>query len=1244
MASAQDDAALGVTERHTEPKQRRRPRTSAFSSVELHERFEQHVAQAQNLFLQNDKDGAEREATLALRIHPTDHLFALLAVIADSKGQRDRASDFRLLQAFLAKDTVLWEELLHEFLQEELYYKSAVCLQRLSALETKDKTRYRTLQLQLADLYIGLGEFKRAANILVPLWNGSRCRDFEVFALLSSLFFQLGRWNSLHRLIESSLKNTFRSTAAVDTERRPIDAAAANASAGGDGEALAPAPAPAPPASQAKRRTSKRVRFFGDDEKDEGTDGDATIPVAATAEEVAGAAQRQPGTEADSAPRAVADSSPPPGEEDEFDFSSLAGGGGGPKTLETAPSMVVNSLYGDTIELRTPTAKRNFLTLVNVHAELLNEEGKFLDTVRLLEFTAGCLQVPLLELPPELLVRLGVAYAFLGGFEQQCREVFQHLVYTCPMAEYGDVLYDAAIALQHVGLHVEAHMLFQTLRRYHEFCLSSLTNGATAGDGNGNGAEDAKELRGADEEEVAEVKTVFAASLFAEGQCEASLGNSEVAYNDFCRVLEVDPAHLQARLALGRMYMYEMKDTDRAVAVLTPREDEQPLERIQLAAELVRVFARAEKHVEAIALGVSIFELIFSGEEGGDAESVAPGSSRRSAAALSMPTLSRASSAILPPAAIADIVNGPRLGSAASSVGRLSHTLATSIKAASAVFRTSLARRGYAPLTNSVYGASAAASTAAGWVRADEEERLKDSSTIFRFNRTRKRLKRPRLASQEEQARGPHTGSDAEAEVKQEPQHGDGDEKQTWQAKKRQRVEEVTHRGADSFWREQKEEGKAGEETTNNYNQHGDTVRLSGEGEAERPPPAVCGQEKEEAEEERDLAELEEEAMLHGNEDDDTATQYELPSLEEVSRQFDDPAMQELFMKASSNEVTIAPRNPWEPNLPAPSPMGAAGGAAAAGGGGGLGAGPFAASALRVTVRDALGVLGRVGFVELAVTVINCYSAIGKFTEAKEFAFLVLMRCPRTSVFRHAGVLERPLRLAVLRAALASKESEDAYRVGVRLLQEHCSEAEKEQVVELLFGVLNRVGDGSAVLLRLVADRNKADPQMLVLLGNRYFLRRSYVHALNLYLAAAQRRPSDVLVCFLIGLSYLLISHQKKIRAREACVVAGWHYLSRYQELARAVDARRAGEAVYNCARALQYLGLHHLAVPLYEQVAYEFGVPEHCTVALQRAARFNLYFTYRWRTGNAALAMAALHQPQGAKMNTSPLDSPAPV
>ncbi|CCD16536.1 unnamed protein product [Trypanosoma congolense IL3000] len=1170
MASSQEDPSIGVVDRQTEPKRRRRSSKFDFSSEELHKRFENHIAKAQQLFLQNDKDGAEVEATMALRIHPTDHIFALLAVIADSKGQFNRASDFRLLQAFMANDAVLWEELLHEFLQEQLYYKSAVCLQRLSVLETKDKARFRTLQLQLADLYVGLGELKRATNILVSLWNGSRCRDFEVFALLSSLFFQLGRWNSLHRLIESSLKFTFRlaageqseCTTSLDTFSAPREGERSSLARGKESI----------PTSSMKRRVSKRVRFFG---VDEGNDNDDGGSEECNKTQTPGLCPTPASTINDAHCMNLED------ENDDFDFSSVVESQRveGPSSAAGAPSSVVSSLYGGTMNLRTAASKKNFLTLVNVHAELLNEEGNFLDTVRLLEFTAGCLNASLLELPPDLLVRLGVAYAFLGGMEQQCREVFQHLVDTCSMEEYGDVLYDAARALQSVGLHAEALMLFRTVRRYHEFQMLRSTEDNVDGG------------------KMAEVKTVFAATLFAEGQCEASLGNTQMAHDNFCRVLEVEPGHLQSRLALGRMCMYDMKDPKRAIEILTPGEDEPPLDRIQLAAELVRVFALSKKYTEAIALGVSVFELVLSSEDGGDTESVAPGSVRRSTKPLSMPTLSRASSAIIPPSSIADIVNGRVPESANFSSGRLTHTLATSIRASSAAFQANLARRGSAPLTVSIYGASAAASTAGGWSRADDDASVKDSSTIFRFNRRSKHsgcLQRVDRDPQSRKISRATCGLDVE----------DVDEYE--QVRKRRR-EEVTQRDAQSFWKTSGD--NAVDDANKSFIQE------------DPAPEVVRGNEGSSIKE--NPGEIHDGYSDESADDCDDGSKYELPSLEDISKQFSDPAMQELFLSVSSNQppVTVG-------GLRGVNTGGLMDGVNAVSAAHGVDPG-LKGTALRITMSDALRVLGRNGVIELAVTVIDCYGEIGRFTEAKEFAFVVLMGCKRASFFRYVGTLEHPLRWAILRAALASQESEDVYRVGVRLLQEQCSVEEKDRVVELLFGVLNRTGASSCALSRRTVGRVDEYPPVLALTGNRYFIHRSYVRALNMYLAALQRRPNDIILCFLVGLCYLLASHQKRIRARSACVLAAWHYLSKYQEAVRCVAPQRQAEAVYNCARALQYLGLHHLSTPLYEQVAYQYSVPDQCTVALRRAARWNLYFTYRWRTGNPTLALGVLQYRQ---------------
>lgn len=289
----------------------------------------------------------------------------------------------------------------------------------------------------------------------------------------------------------------------------------------------------------------------------------------------------------------------------------------------------------------------------------------------------------------------------------------------------------------------------------------------------------------------------------------------------------------------------------------------------------------------------------------------------------------------------------------------------------------------------------------------------------------------------------------------------------------------------------------------------------------------------------------------------------------------------------------------------------------------------------RVTLREAMEALGNAGFIALAVAVVDCYSAVGKFVEAREFAFVSLKHFKQKRRLRQLGDrLERPLRLAVLRAALAAGESEDAFRVGLRLLDVDSTEEKRREVLELMHSVLNRCEDRSATLFRAVTD-GYADSALLVLLANRFFQTRSFMRVLNLYLVALEGRPTDIFLNFMVGLSYLFCSHQKRTRMREACVSAAIYYLTRYQQLRLSLEpSAAAGEVLYNIARALQFLRLHYLCIPLYERVAYDLRAPAECTVALQRAARLNLYFLYRWCSGNRTLALTAL---QPRDMMTSP-------
>ncbi|KPA75746.1 hypothetical protein ABB37_08285 [Leptomonas pyrrhocoris] len=1280
-------------------KRVRESRRADFSSGALHREFEAHVTAAQDFFLKGDASAAEQAATLALRIRPTAHLFALLAVIAESKGKFDRANDFRLLQAFLARDIVLWEELLHEFMSQQRYFKSVVCLQRMSALE-KDKTRYRALQLQLADLLIGLGEVRRASNVLVPLWNSSRCRDFEVFALLSSLYFQLGKWTSLQRLVESSVKYAFQPPPNPATAEAPLTTqdsieAPNMATNQGDDELLgADSPSSSSPQQPTSgQRVSKRVRFFGGEE--DGEDNATQEKTASPPPLFSPAATSLDEFSFDD----VLTSSSPASPASPTTFGTGVGDSSGGTSSQAGPRPggVIHQLYGERIELPTEQSKKNLLTLVNVHAELLNEQGSFSDTVQLLNMAAGCLEVDVMELPPDLLVRLGVAYAFLGGvWEQPCRDVFQHLVETCSMEDYGDVLLDAAVSLQKVSMHAEAAQLYTSLSRYHQFAYSRLHQQVgvremelalmqdTASVGQVQATTEALDVLRAEE---GDVKTVLAAAYLGEAQCAYAREMYDEAKLYAERVLELEPTHLQARMLLGRYFFYQRNDTAAAVGVLSLRENEPALQRIQLGAFLVQVFQSAKRYVEAIALGVSIFEVLLSSEEDGDTQSVAPGtSSRRSSAALYLPTMTRASSAIIPASSLAGMVKGAAGSSVAA---RTSFSLAASIRASSSVARQQLSRRGLESLTTTVYGASAAASVAAGWDKKEAEERMKDTSTIFQFNRRRPRKVKATADTNATDA------APAAAEEEGDTVDGEKPESVTGPKTAEERREAILHMAPAAFWTTE-DKAKVEDEAVEAVKAEPAEVN---EGDNEQPvspfPPEAtrhvrAGEDgasatevpkstraagrstrkrtrKEDGdggghavpssyttlnEKERDMEELEgfltqaeqiaadserrnddEEGKgdasnsTTANEENaltDTAPDsFELPSLEEVSKQFDDPAMAQLFLEASSfapgggvlgAEGKEDASEPWEALAEATNNVN---------GGTGLGD--------KVTLQEAMEVLGKAGFIALAVAVVDCYSAVGKFTEAREFAFVALTHFQQRRRLRQLGHrLGRPLRLALLRAALAAGEGEDAYRVGLRLLQEDTAEERRRAVVEMMHGVLNRCEDRSSILYRAVAD-GYGDPALLVLLANRYHQTRSYTRVLNLYLVALQERPSDVFLNFMVGVSYLFCSHQKRTRLREACVSAAIYYLTRYQQLRLSVEpSSAAGEVLYNVARALQFLKLYYLCIPLYERVAYDLCVPAECTVALQRAARLNLYFLYRWGAGNRTLALTAL-QPRSS-------------
>lgn len=1463
------------------PKRRRGVSLKEFSSSALHRRFEEHVRKAQDAFLSGETALAETHASKALAIRPTAHLFAFMAVLAESKGQFDRASDFRLLQAFLAKDRVLWEELLHEFLSQQLYFKSAMVLQRLAALEKRDRSRYRALQLQLADLYIGLGEIRRAVNVLVPLWESSRYQDFGVFSTLAGLYFQLGKWNALENLISSSLRYFLSvdkggdtategengnvedgenasgaSLSLLDEEEKAIQGKLSSVGSPSVDHSSFPAipegeAQPLSSSSKPSKARRRRIRFLDNEEEA----AEEREPIDATE---TGAFSR--GWEV----------------KDEAPFDPLFTAKNYYSISPSLSSVLGMKAWSDTggrpalskRNLNTPKKRQSFLVLINVHSEFLNEQSKFTETIQLVDFAAACLGDPLLSLPPDLLFRYGTACAFQGKgsvYETPCTQVFQHLLQTCRMDDYGDVLLDAAANLCKAGMLELSEQIYEVFVRYYtleqqekekqlNIKKKELENAQAIGAvqatprllpsfSNGNEEEEGRKTVSSSrrtfvslleevhemEKECKDLQLILAESFYGLAQCR---GAREDFFDDdepasFAkRALEVYPGHLQARLLLGKHYFYNKENLLAAVEVLTPQPEEPALQRIQLGARLVAIFRASKKYLEAVALGVSIFNLILSTPDDGDTESVAPGSyaaSSRRSLTLRLPTLSRASSAIVPASSLYSMVHGAGPSSAALSsrvggVSLLSQSLASSIRSGSSVFRQQLSRRGHSALTTTVYGASAAQSLAAGWDPKMEEEKLKDSSTIFQFHRKRSRSEQKTRKKEDshtkeeknDREKGPvkkEDGGKADplhdlsplsnepAEHQEEGKDGE-EEEEPFQERCRRRREEVERLSPSAFWmdaaagaleggtttrekeneeknkdnlddkEEEKEGSIQGENDAREIKRKGraeTSLKLSNEkkglististtgdengmkenislmewattttaaavaapDEAEK---AHVKSEKSEKQENRkqeqntgdpvkgrkeehhqclqqsgghaenDAKNIGKEGPpssrleadlddvfgeIEGMEDIGEKVDDALPSLEELSQQFEDKEMAQLFLATTMGtwegmrHQGTERRN--EPYTAAQMRR--------EGDGGGSGnisrqmeegwketdASPFSASASgkissvamqslefqahlqkleaekaaqqqavsSVSAKEVVQVLGRHECMELARNIMECYRALGRFSEAKEFAALVLARFSgKRQSPHHRHSLERPLRLALLRASLAAGEAEDAVRVGLRLLQDDTSQEEQEEVLQLLHGVLNRTEDRSQVLFRHILEGNHC-PSVLLLLANRYIQTRSYCRALNLYLVVYSKYPNDVLVVFMIGLLYFLCSHQKHMKHSEECITAGIYFFSLYQDrvitLLGPHQRSRYGEVLYNTARILQMIQQPSLCVPLYERVGYQLRVPEECTLAVQRAARFNLYFLYRWRSDNAILAVQSLmKQPCSHSMASS--------
>ncbi|KAJ8350507.1 hypothetical protein SKAU_G00256370 [Synaphobranchus kaupii] len=146
--------------------------------------------------------------------------------------------------------------------------------------------------------------------------------------------------------------------------------------------------------------------------------------------------------------------------------------------------------------------------------------------------------------------------------------------------------------------------------------------------------------------------------------------------------------------------------------------------------------------------------------------------------------------------------------------------------------------------------------------------------------------------------------------------------------------------------------------------------------------------------------------------------------------------------------------------------------------------------------------------------------------------------------------------------------------------------------------------------LRLLL-KNPDNHALCVLNGHNGFVSGSFKHALGQYMQAVRAKPNEPLYNLCVGLTFFHMSSQKFVIKRHPLLLQGFSFLMRYSEL-----RGHSQESLYNVGRALQQLGLAHLAIHYYQK-ALDVPPPslegiEDDQVDLRREIAYNLSLIYQ--------------------------------
>uniref|UniRef100_A0A674D6K0 General transcription factor IIIC, polypeptide 3 n=1 Tax=Salmo trutta TaxID=8032 RepID=A0A674D6K0_SALTR len=153
--------------------------------------------------------------------------------------------------------------------------------------------------------------------------------------------------------------------------------------------------------------------------------------------------------------------------------------------------------------------------------------------------------------------------------------------------------------------------------------------------------------------------------------------------------------------------------------------------------------------------------------------------------------------------------------------------------------------------------------------------------------------------------------------------------------------------------------------------------------------------------------------------------------------------------------------------------------------------------------------------------------------------------------------------------------------------------------------------------LRLMM-KNPDNHALCVLSGHNALVSGSFKHALGQYVQAFRSKPDEPLYSLCVGLTFFHMASQKFVVKRHPLILQGFSFLWRYVEL-----RGHCQESMYNLGRALQQMGLAHLAIHYYHK-ALSFppltleGI-EADQVDLRREIAFNLSIIYQ-ASGNTEM------------------------